>query len=45
MRFFDGFNLLPPGLVWASQWNPAGIDPTAVNPESSTILAGLAIKP
>jgi hypothetical protein len=22
MEFFDGFTLVPPGLVWVSQWRP-----------------------
>lgn len=39
-RFFDGFTLVEPGLVWVSQWRP---EPGTVGlpPERSTMLGGV----
>jgi len=31
-RFFDGFDLVPPGLVWVPEWRPDG-DPKQREPE------------
>ncbi|WP_199431267.1 SAM-dependent methyltransferase [Qaidamihabitans albus] len=42
--FFDGMELVEPGLVWLSQWRPAGPDPYREEPERSRGLAGVARK-
>ncbi|WP_031048987.1 SAM-dependent methyltransferase [Streptomyces sp. NRRL F-5650] len=39
-RFFDGLELLPPGLVTATEWSGEGLEPPA--PEESGIYAGVA---
>ena len=43
-RFFDGLELVEPGLVWMTQWRPGPDDPTefADNPAHCGILAGVA---
>jgi hypothetical protein len=38
-RFFDGLDLVPPGLVTAPEWDPSD---SAVEPEGSGIYAGVA---
>jgi hypothetical protein len=43
-RFFDGLDLIGPGLVWVSQWAPGAIVDTTEPPEASTLLAGVARK-
>jgi hypothetical protein len=43
--FFDGYDLLAPGLVWVSQWQPGGIADVGEHPEHITLLAGVARKP
>jgi hypothetical protein len=42
-RFFDGFDLVEPGLVWVSQWRPDPdlVDPFADEPQRAGILAGI----
>jgi S-adenosyl methyltransferase len=42
-RFFDGFDLVEPGLVWAVQWHPD--DPPPGAPERSGNLVGVGRKP
>jgi SAM-dependent methyltransferase len=42
LRFFDGFELIEPGLVWAPQWRP---DDTQGNPADSSNLVGVGHKP
>jgi hypothetical protein len=48
-RFFTGFELVEPGLVWPSAWRPErvdGWDPADLEGEpQQTILAGVARKP
>jgi hypothetical protein len=46
-RFFDGWELVEPGLVWLSQWRPDGdVDPEVLdNPAISGGWAGVARKP
>jgi hypothetical protein len=44
-RFFDGYQLLDPGLVWVSQWQPGGVADAGEHPERITLLAGIARKP
>jgi SAM-dependent methyltransferase len=42
VRFFDGFELVDPGVVWMAQWRPdPGIPPAAAN----SLLAGVGRKP
>jgi SAM-dependent methyltransferase len=43
-RFFAGFNLVDPGLVWAPQWHPENGDDVA-HPERSSNYVGVARKP
>jgi len=42
-RFFDGFDLVEPGLVWVPAWRPAPDDPTdfAGDPAGSLVLGGV----
>lgn len=39
--FFDGFELLPPGLVWAPQWRPEHPDEVGEHPERSATYVGV----
>ena len=42
LRFFEGVELVEPGLVWAQEWRPAAHEPTDFdNPALSGILAGV----
>ena len=46
-RFFDGVELVDPGVTWADQWRPEN-DPTSAAPvtaEGSGIWAGVGRKP
>jgi SAM-dependent methyltransferase len=45
--FFDGFELVDPGLVWVSQWRPEpeGPEDFGARPELSGILAAVGRKP
>jgi hypothetical protein len=43
--FFDGMELVPPGLVWTPQWHPDSPDEVGDDPESSLVMAGVARKP
>jgi S-adenosyl methyltransferase len=40
-RFFDGFALIDPGLVWAPQWRPDQPDDVPEHPEQYWFLAGV----
>jgi S-adenosyl methyltransferase len=40
-RFFDGFDLLPPGVVQPQQWRP---EPEALSPPQVTAWCGVARK-
>ena len=40
-RFFDGFTLVDPGLVWMSQWRPDRPDDVPESPEKLWFLAGV----
>jgi hypothetical protein len=42
-RFFTGFDLVEPGLVWVPAWRPAPDDPTdfAADPAGSAVLGGV----
>jgi O-methyltransferase involved in polyketide biosynthesis len=44
-RFFDGYNLLSPGLVWVSQWQPGHLADVGEHPEHIALLAAVARKP
>jgi S-adenosyl methyltransferase len=44
IRFFDGTELVEPGLVWAPLWRPEFADDDEP-PESSLFCAGVGIKP
>jgi O-methyltransferase involved in polyketide biosynthesis len=49
-RFFDGFELVEPGVVWAPEWHPEVAESKATRrvaqfPASSGILGGLGRKP
>ena len=39
--FFDGFDLVDPGLVWLPLWRPDDPDAAAQNPERTTGFAGV----
>jgi hypothetical protein len=43
--FFDGFDLVEPGLVFNPQWRPDGPGPLADQPERSWLYAGVGRKP
>jgi hypothetical protein len=42
---FDGWDLLPPGIVFGTQWRPDPDDPPVADPASYITLAGVAVKP
>jgi SAM-dependent methyltransferase len=44
-RFFDGWELAEPGLVWAPQWRPDPGQDVPAHPERFWFLAGVARKP
>ena len=46
-RFFDGLELVEPGLVWVPQWRPAPDDPTdfAADPSECSLYAGVGRLP
>jgi SAM-dependent methyltransferase len=45
-RFFDGFELIDPGLVWVPQWRPRPDEPTELDdPRLSLTLAGVGRRP
>jgi SAM-dependent methyltransferase len=43
-RFFAGFDLVDPGLVWVPQWRPDSPDDVADRPELSSIYVGVGRK-
>ena len=43
--FFDGFVLVPPGLVWAPQWHPESPEDVGEAPERSSNYVGVGCKP
>jgi hypothetical protein len=43
-RMFAGFELVEPGIVWASQWRPDDPDDVDGRPERSIMLAGVGRK-
>jgi S-adenosyl methyltransferase len=44
-RFFGGWEMTDPGLVYASMWRPDRPEDVPLNPERLWFLAGAAIKP
>ncbi|HEX9338637.1 MAG TPA: SAM-dependent methyltransferase [Pseudonocardiaceae bacterium] len=45
LAYFDGLELVPPGLVWTSQWRPDGADPIPRSPQDARIYAALGRMP
>jgi hypothetical protein len=45
LRFFDGFDLLDPGLVYIPQWRPDSPADVPADPGKFWVLAGVAQKP
>ncbi|HET9896571.1 MAG TPA: SAM-dependent methyltransferase [Streptosporangiaceae bacterium] len=45
LRFFDGFELLDPGLVYAPMWRPESPDDVPSDPGAFGTLVGVARKP
>jgi hypothetical protein len=43
-RFFDGFQLVEPGIVWAPQWHPESPDDVGDAPERSSNYVGVGRK-
>src|SRR5690606_22991268 len=45
--FFEGLEMVEPGLVWVPQWRPDPPDPQEVakDPRASAVLAGVGRKP
>jgi S-adenosyl methyltransferase len=41
-RFFHGFSLIDPGLVWMSQWRPDRPEDVPDHPEKFWFLAGVS---
>ncbi len=45
-HFFDGFDVVAPGLVYVPLWRPEGPDDIFLDhPERSVLLTGVARKP
>lgn len=44
-KFFNGFELIHPGLVWVTQWRPESPDEIDEDPERMTFYAGVGRKP
>jgi hypothetical protein len=44
-RFFGDYRLVPPGLVWVSQWQPGEPADGGDHPEQIALLAGVARRP
>jgi SAM-dependent methyltransferase len=45
LRFFDGFELLDPGLVYIPQWRPGSPADVPADPSKFWVLVGVARKP
>jgi SAM-dependent methyltransferase len=45
LRFFDGFDLVDPGLTWAPAWRPDGTPTGFADPAQSWMLAGVGVRP
>jgi hypothetical protein len=44
-RFFTGFDLVQPGLVWVSQWRPDSPEEIGEHPERMNVYAGVGRRP
>ncbi|HVV21846.1 MAG TPA: SAM-dependent methyltransferase [Pseudonocardiaceae bacterium] len=44
-RFFDGFELIEPGLVFTPEWRPESVADVGAEPERSGVYAGVGRKP
>ena len=44
-RFFAGWELVEPGLVWAPEWHPDSPEDVGAHPERSSNLVGVGCKP
>lgn len=44
LRFFDGVELVEPGLVWTPEWHPDSPEDVGTKPEASLAKAGVARK-
>jgi S-adenosyl methyltransferase len=44
-RFFAGWELVEPGLVWAPEWHPDSPEDVGAHPERSSNLVGVGRKP
>jgi hypothetical protein len=44
-RFFDGFRLLDPGVVYIPQWRPDSPDDVPADPSQFWVLVGVGQKP
>jgi hypothetical protein len=44
-RFFDGLDVLDPGLVRPSEWHPDGGGPNRTDPRVTPMVCGVARKP
>jgi hypothetical protein len=44
-EFFDGYDLVAPGLVWVPEWRPRSPEDVGERPEDVAILGGVARKP
>jgi SAM-dependent methyltransferase len=45
LRFFDGFDLVEPGLVWSPQWRPDSPEDVGEHPERMMMYVGVGRKP
>jgi hypothetical protein len=45
LRFFDGFEVLDPGLVYIPQWRPDSPADVPADPSKFWVLVGVARKP
>jgi S-adenosyl methyltransferase len=45
LRFFTGFDLVEPGLVWSPQWRPDSPDHVGEHPERMMMYVGVGRKP
>jgi hypothetical protein len=45
LRFFDGFDLVEPGLVYIPQWRPDSPASVPDDPSQFWVLAGVGRKP
>jgi hypothetical protein len=44
LRFFEGFEIVEPGLVWTPQWRPERVEDVGAHPEKLVTYAGVGRK-